>query len=106
MRNSIHGLFYLLLLNILIYSGSVNAQTICIAEVTTNNLNVRAAPSTDAEVVTQLNRGEQLVATILDDEWVMTYANNNIPVYFSVQFIDVVSEIVTTGPDLLQLITE
>ena len=106
MRNSIHGLFCLLILNILIYAAPVNAATICIAEITTNNLNVRAAPSTDAEVVTQLNRGEQLVATILDDDWVMTYANNNIPVYFSVQFIDVVSEIVTVRPDILQLFSE
>ena len=83
-----------------------NAQTICIAEVTTNNLNVRAAPSTDAEVVTQLNQGQQIVATILDEEWAMTYADNSVPVYFSAEFINVVSEIITTGPDLLQLITE
>ena len=90
----------------MLFLGAVNARTICIAEITTDNLNVRAAPSTDAEVVTQLNQGQQIVVTILDEEWAMTYADNNVPVYFSVQFINVMSEIVTTGPGLLQLIAE
>ena len=90
----------------MLLTAVANAQTICIAEVTTNNLNVRPAPSTDAEVVTQLNRGQQIVASILDEEWAMTYADNNVPVYFSAEFINVVSEIVTTGPDLLTLIAE
>ena len=50
----------------MLFAGVADARMICIAEVTTNNLNVRAAPSTDAEVVTQLNQGQQIVATILD----------------------------------------
>ena len=106
MQNHIQGLLCLLLINFLLLVGNVSARTICIAEVATNNLNVRAAPSTDAEVVTQLNQGQQIVATILDEEWAMTYADNSVPVYFSAEFINVVSEIITTGPDLLQLITE
>ena len=106
MKNHLLRLFCLLLANFLLLADVANAQTICIAEVTTNNLNVRAAPSTDAEVVTQLNQGQQIVATILNEEWAMTYADNSVPVYFSAEFINVVSEIITTGPDLLQLITE
>ena len=106
MKNHLLRLFCLLLANFLLLADVANAQTICIAEVTTNNLNVRVAPSTDAEVVTQLNQGQQIVATILDEEWAMTYADNSVPVYFSAEFINVVSEIITTGPDLLQLITE
>ena len=106
MQHHIQHLLCLLLLNFLLFAGVVSARTICIAEVATNNLNVRAAAAIDAEVVTQLNRGQQIVATILDEEWAMTYADNNVPVYFSVEFINVVNEIVTTGPDLLQLITE
>ena len=106
MQNHIQRLLCLLLVNFLLLAGTANARTICIAEVATNNLNVRAAPAIDAEVVTQLNRGQQIVATILDEEWAMTYADNSVPVYFSAEFISVVSEIVTTGPDLLQLITE
>ena len=106
MQNHIQRLLCLLLVNFLLLVGNVSARTICIAEVATNNLNVRAAPAIDAEVVTQLNRGQQIVATILDEEWAVTYADNNVPVYFSAEFINVVSEIGTTGPDLLQLITE
>ena len=106
MQNLMRRLFCLLTINLLLFAGGLNAQTICIAEITTNNLNVRAAPNPDAEVVTQLDRGQQLIATILDDGWVMTYADNNVPVYFSMQFIDVVSEIVTVGPDILQLFSE
>ena len=106
MQNHIQGLLCLLLINFILFAGTTNAQTICIAEVITNNLNVRMAPAIDAEVVTQLNYGQQIVATILDEEWVMTFADNNVPVYFSADFINVVSEIVTTGPDLLKLITE
>ena len=106
MLHHIQRLLCLLLVNFLLFAGAANARTICIAEVATNNLNVRAAPAIDAEVVTQLNRGQQIVATILDEEWAMTYADNNVPVYFSVEFINVVNEIVTTGPDLLTLITE
>tara|TARA_B100000029_G_scaffold450086_1_gene473808 strand:- start:92 stop:412 length:321 start_codon:yes stop_codon:yes gene_type:complete len=106
MQNHIQHLLCLLLVNFLLLVGNVSARTICIAEVATNNLNVRAAPAIDAEVVTQLNRGQQIVATILDEEWAMTYADNNVPVYFSAEFINVVSEIVTTGPDLLTLIAE
>ena len=106
MKNHLQRLFCLLLTNFMLFAGVADAQMICIAEVTTNNLNVRAAPSTDAEVVTQLNQGQQIVATILDEEWAMTYADNSVPVYFSAEFISVVSEIVTTGPDLLMLITE
>ena len=106
MQNHIQRLLCLLLVNFLLFAGTVSARTICIAEVATNNLNVRAAPTVDAEVVTQLNRGQQIVVTILDEEWAMTYADNNVPVYFSVEFINVVSELVTTGPDLLQLVTE
>ena len=106
MQNHIQRLLCLLLVNFLLLVGNVSARTICIAEVATNNLNVRAAPAIDAEVVTQLNRGQQIVATILDEEWAMTYADNNVPVYFSAEFINMVSEIVTTGPDLLQLISE
>ena len=106
MHNHLTRLLCLLLLNFMLFLGGVNARTICIAEITTDNLNVRAAPSTDAEVVTQLNQGQQIVVTILDEEWAMTYADNNVPVYFSVQFINVMSEIVTTGPGLLQLIAE
>ena len=106
MQNHIQRLLCLLLVNFLLFAGTVSARTICIAEVATNNLNVRAAPTIDAEVVTQLNRGQQIVVTILDEQWAMTYADNNVPVYFSVEFINVVSELVTTGPDLLNLITE
>ena len=106
MQNHIQRLLCLLLVNFLLLIGTANARTICIAEVATNNLNVRAAPAIDAEVVTQLIRGQQIVATILDEEWAMTYADNSVPVYFSAEFISVVSEIVPTGPDLLQLITE
>ena len=106
MQNHIQRLLCLLLVNFLLLAGTVSARTICIAEVATNNLNVRAAPTIDAEVVTQLNRGQQIVVTILDEQWAMTYADNNVPVYFSVEFINVVSELVTTGPDLLQLVTE
>ena len=106
MQHHIQRLSCLLLINFLLLAGTVSARTICIAEVVTNNLNVRAAPAIDAEVVTQLSRGQQIVATILDEEWAMTYADNNVPVYFSVEFINVVSEIVTTGPNLLQLVTE
>ena len=106
MQNHIQRLLCLLLVNFLLFAGTVSARTICIAEVATNNLNVRAAPTIDAEVVTQLNRGQQIVVTILDEQWAMTYADNNVPVYFSVEFINVVSELVTTGPDLLQLVTE
>jgi len=105
-QNHIKRLFCLLLVNFILFAGVANARMICIAEVTTNNLNVRAAPNTDAEVVTQLNQGQQIVATILDEEWAMTYADNSVPVYFSAEFINVVDEIVTTGPGLLQLITE
>ena len=106
MQNHIQRLLCLLLVNFLLFTGTVSARTICIAEVATNNINVRAAPAIDAEVVTQLSRGQQIVATILDEEWAMTYADNNVPVYFSAEFINVVSEIVTTGPNFLRLITE
>ena len=106
MQNHLKRLLCLLLANFMLFAGVADARMICIAEVTTNNLNVRAAPAIDAEVVTQLNRGQQIVATILDEEWAMTYADNNVPVYFSAEFINVVSDIVTTGPDLLNLISE
>ena len=106
MQNYCQRLLCLLFINFLLFAGIANAQTICIAEIATNNLNVRAAPNADADVVTQLNEGQQIVATLLDDGWAMTYADNNVPVYFSAEFINVVSEIVTTGPDLLNLITE
>ena len=106
MQNHYQRLLCLLSINFLLCAAIVNAQTICIAGIATNNLNVRAALNADADVVTQLNRGQQIVATLLDDEWAMTYADNNVPVYFSAEFINVVSEIITTGPDLLNLITE
>ena len=106
MQNHYQRLLGLLFINFLLFAGIVNAQTICIAEIATNNLNVRAAPNADADVVTQLNEGQQIVATLLDDEWAMTYADNNVPVYFSAEFINVVSEIITTGPDILNLMAE
>ena len=106
MQNHYQRLLCLLFINFLLFAGAANAQMICIAEITTNNLNVRAAPNADADVVTQLNQGQQIVTTLLDDGWAMTYADNNVPVYFSAEFINVVSEIVTTGPNLLNLITE
>ena len=60
MKNHLQRLFCLLLANFMLFAGVADARMICIAEVTTNNLNVRAAPSTDAEVVTQLNQGQQI----------------------------------------------
>lgn len=58
------------------------------AIVQTNGLNVRAAASEDADIITQVAKGEELEVIEELDGWVSCYLNNDI-VYLKAEFVEI-----------------
>ncbi len=66
-----------------------------IAVATSNGLNIREMPGTDAEVVTQVAAGESLeIAEIQNDGWIKVYLDDE-EVYVSADYVEVKSDLAT-----------
>lgn len=66
-----------------------------LAVATTDGLNIREYPSTDAEIVTQVASGEALdIVEIQDDGWIKVYLDDE-EVYVSADYVEVKSDLET-----------
>lgn len=73
--------------------GEELASTVAVAS--SDGLNIREQPSTDAEVVTQVAEGEELqVAELYDDQWVKVYLDDE-EVFVSRDYVDLKSDLQT-----------
>ena len=65
-----------------------------VARVNTDSLKVRAAASTESEVITLVAKDEELEVVSVDGDWVEVYLDDE-PVYVSAEYVDVSSELGT-----------
>lgn len=69
------------------------AKTIAVSS--TDALNIREEPNTDAEIVTQVAKGEELeIAEAMEDGWIRVYLDDE-EVYVSADYVDIKSDLAT-----------
>jgi endonuclease YncB( thermonuclease family) len=72
-------------------AGSISAVAVAdqLVEVTAERLNVRAAPSTDAEIVGQVNKHDQLVVRPVSDSWAQVLRGTELNGLVSTRYVKV-----------------
>ncbi len=74
----------------LVFDNVVYANTLFIAEITVDALNVRDQPSTEGNIIGKLNKGEQVIASPAQWGWAKTLFHEETPGYFSTNYMKII----------------
>lgn len=75
---------------IMVFAESAYANSIFLAEVTAESLNVRDQPSINGDVISSLKKKETIAASQANNGWVMILVNGKIPGYVSSKYIKII----------------